>query len=74
MTTFISRVCASCHQPVAYMKAGAGVRMGTRSGRFIHVGTGHSLCRDENGERHDCNTKTIPVMQWEPHKVHKVRS
>ncbi len=64
MTTLISRVCASCHRPVAYIKIGVGVRTAAQGGRYIHVLTGHSLCRDENGERHDCNSKTIPVMQW----------
>jgi len=53
------RVCGFCHQPLAYTK------IDTLAGCYVHASTGHFFCRDENGEEHDCNTKNIPVLQWE---------
>ncbi len=54
------RVCAFCHQPVSYTK------LGTLAGCYVHASTGLFYCCDETGREHDCNTRTIPVLQWEP--------
>lgn len=54
------RVCGFCHRPVTY-----DTKMDTLPGCYVHASTGHLFCRDENGEEHDCNTKNIPVLQWQ---------
>jgi hypothetical protein len=54
------RVCGFCHRPVTY-----DTKMDKLPGCYVHASTGHLFCRDENGEEHDCNTKNIPVLQWE---------
>jgi hypothetical protein len=54
------RVCGFCHQPVAY------TQRGTQGGCYVHSATGDFVCLDENGDQHDCNTRNIPVLQWEP--------
>jgi hypothetical protein len=54
------RVCGFCHRPVTY-----DTKMDTLPGCYVHASTGDLFCRDENGEEHDCNTKNIPVLQWE---------
>ena len=53
------RVCGFCHKPLTYTK------IGSLPGLYIHTSTDVFFCRDENGEEHDCNTKNIPVTQWE---------
>ena len=53
------RVCGLCHQPVRYTKGG------TQGGGYVHSATGDSVCITEDGDQHDCNTKTIAVLQWE---------